>query len=90
MNLSSPCLGYQTCLKQSPLQCHLKLALLNTCSLSTKSLILNTDNKLDYLCLTENWHKPLNNFFLNQITPIVNLVLRDGSGIAVFTERTLK
>lgn len=77
MNLSSPCLGYQTCLNQPPLQCHLKLALLNTSSLSTKSLILNTDNKLDCLCLTETWDKPLNYFFLNQITPTDNLVLRD-------------
>lgn len=77
MNLSSPCLGYQTCLNQSPLQCHLKLALRNTSSLSTKSLMLNTDNKLDCLCLTETWHESLNYFFLNQITPTGSLILRD-------------
>ncbi|XP_029929809.1 LOW QUALITY PROTEIN: uncharacterized protein LOC115374818 [Myripristis murdjan] len=53
-------------------QHHLKLALLNTRSLNNKSLILNefiTDNNLDFLCLTETWHKPLDYFSLNQITP---------------------
>ena len=51
---------------------HLKLALLNTRSLNNKSLILNefiTDNNLDFLCLTETWHKPLDYFSLNQTTP---------------------
>ena len=51
---------------------HLKLALLNTRSLNNKSLILNefiTDNNLDFLCLTETWHKPMDYFSLNQTTP---------------------
>uniref|UniRef100_A0A8P4G516 Reverse transcriptase domain-containing protein n=1 Tax=Dicentrarchus labrax TaxID=13489 RepID=A0A8P4G516_DICLA len=53
-------------------QRHLKLALLNTRSLNNKSLILNefiTDNNLDFLCITETWHKPLDYFLLNQTTP---------------------
>ncbi|KAL7402350.1 hypothetical protein ABVT39_013727 [Epinephelus coioides] len=65
----------QTVLKQR----HLKLALLNTRSLNNKSLILNeliidnfqlsTLNNLDFLCITEIWHKPLDYFSPNQITP---------------------
>ena len=50
----------------------LKLALLNTRSLNNKSHILNefiTDNKLDILCLTETWQKPLDYMALNQTTP---------------------
>ncbi|XP_040912342.1 uncharacterized protein LOC121193970 isoform X2 [Toxotes jaculatrix] len=54
--------------KQKPL----KTALFNTRSLNNKSLILNefiTDNKLDLLCLTETWHKPMDYVALNQTTP---------------------
>ncbi len=53
-------------------QKHLKIALLNARSISNKSLILNefiTDKQLDLLCITETWHKPLDYFSLNQITP---------------------
>ena len=50
-------------------QRHLKLALH---SLNNKILILNefiTDNNLDFLWITETWHKPLDYFSLNQTTP---------------------
>ncbi|GLD52932.1 uncharacterized protein AKAME5_000576000 [Lates japonicus] len=54
--------------KQKPL----RTALFNTRSLNNKSLILNKfilDNKLDLLCLTETWHKPMDYIALNQTTP---------------------
>ena len=50
----------------------LKLALLNTRSLTNKAVILNefiTDNNLDFLCITETWHNPMDYFSLNQATP---------------------
>lgn len=53
-------------------QHRLKLALLNTHSLNNKDLLLMefiTDNNLDLLCITETWHKPLDYFLLNQVTP---------------------
>uniref|UniRef100_A0A671YR52 Reverse transcriptase domain-containing protein n=1 Tax=Sparus aurata TaxID=8175 RepID=A0A671YR52_SPAAU len=56
----------------TPTPKHLKLALFNTRSLTNKSAILHeliTDNKLDFLCLTETWHRPLDYFSLNQTTP---------------------
>ncbi|KAG1935820.1 adhesion G protein-coupled receptor L4 [Pimephales promelas] len=74
--------------KQKPL----KTALYNTRSLNNKSLLLCefiTDNKLDFLCLTETWHKPMDYIALNQTTPpgysfIDNPHLdRRGGGIAV-------
>uniref|UniRef100_A0A8C6S6Z5 Reverse transcriptase domain-containing protein n=1 Tax=Neogobius melanostomus TaxID=47308 RepID=A0A8C6S6Z5_9GOBI len=70
----------------------LKTALFNTRSLNNKSLLLCefiNDNKLDILCLTETWHKPLEYIALNQTTPpgysyIDNPRLdRRGGGIAV-------
>ncbi|XP_075868585.1 uncharacterized protein LOC142879305 isoform X3 [Nelusetta ayraudi] len=66
--------SYQQSKSLQPLteQHHLKLALFNTRSLNNKALILKkfiTDNNLDFFCLTETWHKPLDYFSLNQTTP---------------------
>ncbi|XP_019735220.1 uncharacterized protein LOC109521672 [Hippocampus comes] len=50
----------------------LKLALFNTRSLNNKALVLHefiTDNNLDFLFITETWHKHLDYFSLNQATP---------------------
>lgn len=53
-------------------QQHLKLDLLNSCSLNNRNQILNEfvmDNNLNLICLTETWHIPLHYFSLNQTTP---------------------
>ena len=80
-------------------QRHLKLALLNTRSLNNKSLILNefiTDNNLDFLCITETWHKPLDYFSLNQTTP-TGFTYMDkprpegrGGGVAAINRKDIK
>ncbi|TKS65252.1 RNA-directed DNA polymerase from mobile element jockey [Collichthys lucidus] len=80
-------------------QRHLKLALLNTRSLNNKSLILNefiTDNNLDFLCITETWHKPLDYFSLNQTTPTGYTYMDKprpegrGGGVAAFYRKDIK
>lgn len=48
------------------------MSLLNTRSLNNKAGIINefiVDNNLDFFCITETWHKPLDYFSLNQTTP---------------------
>ncbi|KAE8298225.1 hypothetical protein D5F01_LYC02717 [Larimichthys crocea] len=80
-------------------QRHLKLALLNTCSLNNKSLILNefiTDNNLDFLCIAETWHSPLDFFSLNQTTPTGYTYMDNprpegrGGGVAAFYRKDIK
>ncbi|XP_068597914.1 uncharacterized protein [Brachionichthys hirsutus] len=75
------------------------MSLLNTRSLNNKGLILNeyiTDNQLDFLCLTETWHKPLDYFSLNQTTPPGFTYIetprpgRRGGGTAVIFRKEIK
>ncbi|CAJ1050928.1 LOW QUALITY PROTEIN: uncharacterized protein LOC116399339 [Xyrichtys novacula] len=78
---------------------HLNLALFNTRSLTSKGLILQDfimDNKLDFLFLTETWHKPLDYFSLNQATPTGYTYIDKprlegrGGGIATIHNKDLK
>ncbi|XP_071754179.1 uncharacterized protein LOC139910701 [Centroberyx gerrardi] len=76
----------------------LKITLFSTRSLNNKSLILNefiTDNKLDLLCLTKTWQKPLDYLSLNQTTPAGYSYMDNprsegrGGGIAVIHRQDL-
>ncbi|CAJ1078415.1 LOW QUALITY PROTEIN: uncharacterized protein LOC116399339 [Xyrichtys novacula] len=78
---------------------HLNLALFNNRSLTSKGLILQDfimDNKLDFLFLTETWHKPLDYFSLNQATPTGYTYIDKprpegrGGGIATIHKKDLK
>ncbi|XDV31632.1 hypothetical protein PO909_002599 [Leuciscus waleckii] len=84
---------------QSITKQRLKLALFNTRSLNNKSLILNefiTDNNLDFLCITETWHKPLDYFSLNETTPTGYTYMDKprpegrGGGVAAVYRRDIK
>lgn len=71
MNPSNLCLLPQS---SQPIgkQHHLRVAVLNGHSLNNESPILNefiTDNKLDFLCITQTGHKPPDYFSFNQTTP---------------------